>query len=390
MIRKVFIFGMLLVEFHCALGQKDSLRSPCVISLNEHVGKLIKIHGEYPENKTSSLTELNFSWKANGTCAWHEACKFPSYGFSLVHAQFGNNEILGQSIAAIPTMRFDKWHKKTRFSIQAGFGIAWFNKPYDNLTNPKNLVIGSSLTNMSMAKFEMSRRLSASMRYSVGGSFTHCSNAHVAVPNIGANIIAFYAGLSWCKRPMDPDYRLKPEHCYGLKRDWAFGMYGITGFQETPGAIKPVNGPTYPVYGMGVQAVYHSQIGRDFQAGINYAYYPMYREYIVSQELFGDNVNEFSKAQTCVLFLGYEWRYTRLALFVQAGINLYNPFIREMNKVWDLPKHGFLYQWTSNKLGYRYYLRKDVKSFQPFIQLAVKANGGTADFLETGVGFLLK
>ncbi|MFM9984851.1 MAG: acyloxyacyl hydrolase [Flavobacteriales bacterium] len=358
--------------------------------MSEHVGKLIKIHGEYPENSISSITELNFAWKTDGSCEWHKECKFPTYGFSLLHTQFGNQDVLGQSFAGIPTMRFDKWRNQTRFSIQAGFGIAWFNKPYDHLTNTKNLVIGSALANMSMVKIGFSKRLAGGWRYSLGASFTHCSNAHVAVPNIGANIVALHAGFSWGKLPENPDYRLRPSHCFGLKRIWKFGMYGITGLQEIPGAIKPVNGGHYPVYGLGTQAVYHSRIGRDFHLGINYSYYPMYREYIVSQELFADGENEFRKAQTVVFFLGYEWKYNRFALFVQTGLNLYSPFIHEMNNVWDLPKHGFLYQWTSNKLGYRFYLRKDEKSWQPYFHLAVKANGGTADYLETGVGFLLK
>lgn len=390
MILRCFILLCFLADVVFTSAQSDSVRSHFAISISEHVGKLIKIHGEYPENDISSLTELSFAWKTNGSCEWHQACKYPTYGFSLVHAQFGNQDILGQSLAGIPIMRYDAWRNQTRFSIQAGFGIAWFNKPYDHHSNPRNLVIGSSFANMSMAKFEMSRKLSSRMRYSIGASFTHCSNSHVAVPNIGANIVALHAGLSWGRSPEIPDFHTRPSGAAKLQRSWKPGLYAITGIQEIPGTVKPVNGQRYPVYGAGLQAVYHSRIGRDFHIGLNYTYYPMYREYIISQELFDDDENEFRKAQTVVLFLGYEWKYNRMALFVQTGLNLYNPFIHEMNRVWDLPKHGFLYQWTSNKLGYRFYLRKDEKSWQPYIHVAVKANGGTADYLESGVGFLLK
>lgn len=389
MIRCFLLSGVFIAGCFMASGQTDTSRSSFSLSISEHVGKLIKIHGEYPANEISSLTELNFSRKTTGKQDWHRVYKYPAYGFSLVHAQFGNPQVLGQSIAAIPVMRFERIQKKSRFTIQAGFGIAWFNKPYHHLTNPENLVIGSSLANMSMAKLECSKSLSTQFRYSFGCSFTHCSNAHVAVPNIGANIVALHAGLSWSGAPFK-DLNSLPKSKSRLPRTWALGMFAHSGIQEVPGTIKPVNGIIYPVFGAGIQAVFHSAVGKDFHAGIHCIYYPLYKEYIVSQELFPDQVNERRKAQSVVLFLGYEWKFNRIALFVQGGIKLYDPFTHAINDVWDLPKHGFLYQWTSNKLGYRYYVLKDEKKFSPYIQLAVKTNGGTADYLETGVGFLLK
>ena len=214
-----------LAEVVCP--QTDSSRSVIQVELNEHVGKLIKIHGEYPANKTSSLTEVGFFWKTKGRLQWHRSYNFPSYGFSLIHAQFGNNEVLGQSIAAIPFMRFEKWKGNTRWAWRAGFGLAWFNKPYDEQDHPLNKVIGSTLTNMTMARVEMSRPLSEKFRYSIGLSFTHCSNSHIAVPNIGANIIAVNAGVSFCSNQKE----LNKKHIYSkeisIRPRWGISLHGI-------------------------------------------------------------------------------------------------------------------------------------------------------------------
>jgi hypothetical protein len=383
-------FAFLLFYSMSLVAQIDSLASTFQIELNEHVGKLIKIHGEYPENKISSLTEINFSWKTQGAQTWHNAYNYPSYGFSLVHAQFGNNQVLGQSIAGIPTMRYEKWKGKTRLALRAGFGLAWFNKPYDANDNPRNLVIGSTFTNMTMARLEMSRPLTKNMRYSVGLSFTHCSNSHIAVPNIGANIVALNVGLSFCQSPnaLLPKSNITKSKCHRTK--WNYSIHGILGMQELIGTVRPIDGPKYPVYGMGVYATNNYFKRGHISFGINYHYYPSYQDYIVSQELFPSGTNARQKAQNVVAFVGGEWVFNRFSVFVQAGINLYNPFMQKINDVWDLPKQGFLNRWTSNKLGYRYYFKSIDSCVQPFVHVAVKANGGTADFLETAIGIRIR
>ncbi|MFN0033234.1 MAG: hypothetical protein ACKVOR_13820, partial [Flavobacteriales bacterium] len=116
----------------------------------------------------------------------------------------------------------------------------------------------------------------------------------------------------------------------------------------------------------------------------NYHYYPYMHDYIISQELFDASLAK-RNAQTVVVFAGFEWEFGRFSFFVQAGVNVFSPFIKELNEVWDLPKQGTLNLWTSNKLGYRYYFYCPPIG-RLFIQAAVKANGGTADFLELGVG----
>jgi Lipid A 3-O-deacylase (PagL) len=330
------------------------------------------------------LFEAHVGWKTRKTFGWSAYYGYPSYGVSIIHAQFGNQSILGQSIGAIPTLSWDRRTTYGKWSLRAGLGMAWFNKPYDLFENPANLVIGSTWANLTMIRAEWSTALTARLRWHAGISFTHSSNAHVRVPNIGANVVAFTTGLSFTREEVLLDIRSKPH--LRNPRHWAYGMYGIYGLHEAYGTIRPTNGLLFPIYGASLYAERHGFRGKSYSFGINYHYYPFFKSYALSQELFEDDANVARKSQTVVMYAGYEWRFHRMAVFAQVGANLYNPFVRAMNEVWDLPKHGWLYVHTSNKLGYRYYITSPTKRWQYFVQAAVKANGGTADFFEMGIG----
>jgi|GEM_PF-1092558 len=361
--------------------------------LNLHAGKLVKIHGEYPPNDITTVTELNLSWKTRGNKYWQALYHFPSAGFSLAHAQFGNQDVLGQAVGFVPTMRFEKWKDDTRLSIRAGLGIAYFTKPYNSLSNPENLVIGSPWANMSLLKMELSKPLFNKFRYNVGLSLMHCSNAHVDVPNIGANLIALHAGISFSHKPtllkMDYEKMSFPES----GKLWRLGLHSILGVHEFKGTIRPVDGPKYYVYGASLYTSKSFHSKSCLSIGVNYHYYTAYHDYALLQELYQSDEDIKKKSQNIVVFGGYEWNYGRVALYVQLGVNLYNPFLHELNKVWDLPKSRFINLWTANKIGYKLYAfsHNEPKTYcdhllNPYLNMAVKTNGGTADFFEMGVG----
>lgn len=376
------------------ISGQDSTAFPVLqTELNFHVGKLVKIHGEYPPTDITSLTELNLSWKTRGNKYWQTLYCFPSVGFSLTHAQFGNQDVLGQAIGFVPTMRFEKWKEDTRWSIRAGLGVAYFTKPYNSSSNPENLVIGSPWANMSLLKMEFSKPLFNRFRYNVGLSLMHCSNAHVDVPNIGANLIAFHAGISFSNKPELLKTESEKTKSIVPRKPLRLGIQTILGIHEFKGTTRPVDGPKYFVYGASVFASKSFKPKRRISVGMNYHYYTAYHDYALLQELYQSDEDIKKKSQNLVLFGGCEWNYGRMAFYVQLGINLYNPFLHEMNKVWDLPKNRFINLWTANKIGYKLYAysQNGTRSgydylLNPYLNMAVKTNGGTADFLELGIG----
>lgn len=99
------------------------------LGLNSPVGKLIKIHGEYPENKTSSALELFVSWSPNLREDWAEQRGYPRLGVSLMSLGFGNREVLGKAVGLIPMVEY----------VDAGSflfistGVGRFSRPYDSV-----------------------------------------------------------------------------------------------------------------------------------------------------------------------------------------------------------------------------------------------------------------
>jgi hypothetical protein len=378
---------------HVSNAQADTLsRAILQTEVSVLAGRLVKIHGEYPPNDITTVAELNLSWKTLGRKLWQQQHGYPTAGFSIAHAQLGNQDVLGQAIGFIPTLRLDRERGGIRWSARAGLGVAYFFKPYHSTDNPQNLVIGSPWANMTIMKVEASRPINELWRYHFGLSFMHCSNAHVDVPNIGANLLALHVAFSYAQRDISKRAATLDKNKFQYKHPWNVGVQGILGLHEFKGTIRPVDGPTYLVYGASafMSRMIHSK-GR-VAFGINYHYYNAYHDYALSQELFGNLDNVRSKSQNLVLFASYEWMFGRLGFFLQGGLNVYDPFIHAYNKVWDIPKSSFINLYTANKIGYKVYAFSQNKSealprlIQPYLQVAVKTNGGTADFLEIGIG----
>jgi Lipid A 3-O-deacylase (PagL) len=380
----VFVFAM--APFLAGQSLADSAGNCFEPELHFHVGKLVKIHGEYPESDVASLTELNFSFRTRGKRCWHQKRGFPSTGVSLVYAGFGNKEILGHAVGLLPHVRVPLG--KSRFWVKMGMGAAWFSSPFDAIENPENLVIGTRVANLSQFWIGSLWPLGHQLRLTTGISLTHCSNFHLAVPNIGANLVALGVGLSWTS---DVN-RLNQTHqiavCPQQLRGWRPGAHLLLGVHEFQGTIRPYGGPIYPVYGFSVFARRELPGLDAVSVGINAHYYTAFHDYTISQQL--DNAEGDVYARNIVVYAQYEWMWGHFGVVMQGGLNVYAPFYQGFSKTWDLPKKGWVNLWTANKVGYRYYfqLRPEHRDRRVFAGLSLKANGGTADFLESSLGFV--
>lgn len=375
-------------------SQREDRRSDWSIptlELSSHVGKLIKIHGEYPENGTSSAFELFVAWSPNYRKDWTEQRGYPRIGASLMSLGFGNKEVLGTAVGLIPMVEYV--NAPSPFYLRLGFGVGRFSRPYDPIYRPDNLVFGSRYANLSMISMGFRLAVHDFVDFRLGMSFIHASNAHIRVPNIGGNIIALNTALVFGGIPHRvPVPRLNYE-VYSERSDtipkvkkrtsWTAGIHLIQGYHSFPGTVRPVGGPLYSVSGLSVYMIQKDdKRKKPWMTGLNYHYYRAYREYILSQELFpSDEANLRSHHLTW--FVGRDIYFGSFSFFFQTGLNLYAPFLKELNTVWDLPKKGFIYTMTSSKIGYRYHA--PIQGL--FGGIAVKASGGTADFLEFELGY---
>jgi len=360
------------------------------LSLNVHGGKLIKIHGEYPENKLSTGLELHISFSLNPRMKWVENRGYPALGASFIRIDFGNREVLGTALGFVPMLEYIS--VQTRLYFRAGMGVARFTRPFDAIDRPDNLVIGSRYANLTMAALGWRFVLGNNSEARLGISFMHMSNAHIRVPNIGGNIIALNAAYRFGKKKAIssiPAVISVQEKWVGSdtvieksRIKWRPGLHLIAGLHSFPGTVRPIGGPLYSVFGLSIYMVQKDGMNKPWSSGINYHFYPAYHNYIISQELFPAK-EAIKNSHHLVAFIGRSYYFGRFSLFYQLGYNLYAPFLREMNEVWDLPKKGFLYTHTSNKIGYRY--SPPIKGL--LLGVAVKSSGGTADFLEFQLGY---
>jgi hypothetical protein len=352
------------------------------------VGKLIKIHGKYPPNELSTAFQVDLGFRFSDELKWNSDRGIPEVGLSLLVADFGNSAILGQAVSVIPFARWEKLLGKSwSFKFQYGLGAAWFNRPYDRNENKTNLVIGSTFTAATQLNARVDWQLSQVIGLNTGINFTHYSNSHVAVPNIGANVVSGSLGVraSLAGRQAPVGKVQRPL----IAGKWRPGVRIGYGWHEFPGTIEPKDGPTYAVYNASLFASKADQKSAFWQVGLTYTYYPAFRNYIINQQLFSNLDGLSSKASTVILYGSRQWSFGRVNGFAELGVNLHAPFMRALNEVWDLAKTRDLNLLVTGKLGFRYEIFELKNSpSRLYVGLAVKSNGGTADYLESSFVFL--
>ncbi len=324
-----------------------------------HSGMIINNYvywDSFPARNPSALLEIQFGKQTLGEKKWQQHYGFPEVGVSLVGGYLGNNSELGQTIGIIPNLTLNaKNEKKWSLKIKMGLGFAYFNRPYKQKTNPTNILIGSHITNMSIAQLYYRRMLNEYIDFNFGASVIHASNGHYQLPNVGANMVNLTAGIKYyfAKRPSEYfadtcNVAKSKKIGYGLR----FG-YGMHEFGNERG---PINQGKYPITDL---AFYIKKpMGKlgNAQLGLAYKYYQSSHDKILEDSTFSNNIN--LKSSVFTLFLAYEFEMGQMSLLAQGGINVYNPFWRRFTELirddWTFYKQ--IEGLVSTRLGLQYYL----------------------------------
>lgn len=367
--------------FFCARSQENN---HYVLSLKTGVGKVLKAYTNMPETYPSVFTSYEFSKRGNGVSKWQQQLNYPEYGVEMLFGAL-NNKFLGNVIGLQP---FLKWHltDKTsplKLSFTAGLGFSYFTNPYHSAENPKNLLIGSHITNYTRGEFEVSYQYKH-FRFLVSAGVFHFSNGHVKLPNIGANVVQSKLGIAYL--PFETMEYLESENIYPEK--WQYEMGFLFGFHAYGASAKPHGGPIYPVYslkqsiGKNLSPVYRISFG--LIAG---HYRSFYR--FIENELENKR-NPLLNSMYMTVFFGQEMCMGHIALSGELGLDIFKPFLRKYNDIFN-PEDGFstfIKQWNSNRLGLKYYFKNTNQSgWNASVGMFIKANFGQADFVECAVNF---
>jgi len=382
-----FIFSMaFLSQFSFAQSSENAF----VHEFKIHNTYVIKnwLADSFPNRQVSQMFEYNIAHQFRGGQYWHQSYKYPQAGLSVFCSRFGNDNELGWGFGLVPNLTFNTLvQKKWNVKVSLGMGLAYFNKPYDSISNPNNILIGSRITNMSYAQLYVQRGITPHLFFTFGLSTIHCSNGHYQIPNVGLNAPGIVLGIKYY--PNRDFYKTIPDTIPEANKGIRFNLRLGVGVQEFAQTITPIGTPKYAVY---TAAAYLSkQVGRfsNLHLGLSLRYYNGFTHLL---EMEGDNENVKLKSSIGSLMLGHEFLMGRFSFLTQAAIDFYFPIYARYAVFMDEKTnfHTFLARVISTKLGVQYYLYDTKKRHSNNIYLGcyVNAHFGTADFIETGIGYV--
>jgi hypothetical protein len=222
----------------CVPGKEPLLFTPYY-----HYGFIIAHHPEmqYLTKGHVQIGELSITRPTYGKSYWNQLFNFPEPGIAFFFFDLGNPQNLGNLYSICPFIDFP-FNKgtRTRFCLRAGGGMSYLTKPFDPVTNYKDIAIGSHFNGFVNIRLTLKEQITQRLRMDLGVSFSHTSNGAFKTPNLGLNMPTLCAGLGYSINPCPP-----PQHADTLPKCDRQRFYGIT----VAGAISQINPPGGHYYG---------------------------------------------------------------------------------------------------------------------------------------------
>jgi hypothetical protein len=389
LIRIIFIF-LAATLFHAgtAMAQTREVRNALFVEPKFRVGPVLDIYPNLPEHGIAWSMEVNVGWQTAGRQYWNQGLRFPQVGIIAAITELGNPDIMGREYSLVPNLAY-RFVQSGIFELRGfiGIGFSWFNKPYDRISNPENLFIGSRLTNKTILGLNADFSLTSRLSLSSGMAYLHYSNGHNQLPNVGVNIPAIHLGARYYIRGA-PEKFVVNDTMEKYSKRWLLNIRLGLGVHEFGDPAKPVGGPKYPIYNGSVYLSKRLGAIINLHAGLHLNYYTSFYDYLAFHGLHEQD--RHMKSLTVIGFGGLEFLLGHFAFTTQMGFYLYNPTYREIqstgeesNKFKENAKN-----YLSYKFGAQYYLFQTRYStrFNPWIGLFLKSNAGQADFAEISIG----
>lgn len=361
-----FLLFFLLVN--ASFGQRFQQFLPTQISLNSKAGFLIAHRSNMshlPQKNVLGL-ELEFSRQDLGNNGWADVYKNPLAGVSLQMQDFGNPNVLGQGYAiyAHTTFPIFQGPKFGFLDFRGGTGLAFVTKKYDEVTNKKNIAIGSHLNGYVNLKLQWGKYFE---HWHIGAAieFNHYSNAATKVPNLGLNVPSLVMNLGYDiqqRQLYAPNKRKIDSELYDRRMADHLRIFIMGSAKQNPPRFSPIK--SRPV--IGISGLYSMNVGRRWKVdfGLDAFYNDGNRHYLDSS----------------VYTIGETLQF---GAFVGSSIHFYNAeFIVGLGAYFYSPVHP--YGWFYNRLGFRYHFSDKISG-----TVAIKAHWGIADYLEFGIGYKL-
>jgi hypothetical protein len=209
---RLFLCLFLLAEIAFPVSSQTSVDKPLVITPTFHYGFIIAHHSDmqYLTQGHVTISEICFSRPTHGENYWNQLFKFPEPGISICFFGLGNPQNLGNLYSICPYMDFP-FNKgiRTRICFRAGGGVSYLTKPFDPVTNYKDIAIGSHFNGFMNFRLTLKQEISKRLRLDLGVGLSHCSNGAMKQPNLGLNMPTVDLGIGYSlhkvpeRKPMD-------------------------------------------------------------------------------------------------------------------------------------------------------------------------------------------
>lgn len=317
-------------------------------------------------NGTFSIYEIGAQFPNWGNKEFHESFPFHSWGINATFTPTSSPELMGFGIGAVPYIDINiKRHKRSSWIFRLGSGIGYIQKPFNNITNPKNMVIGTYLNNISDLSLSYNYPINDFYKAKIGIGLQHFSNGATIRPNLGLNHP--YLALTIAK--------------YNKNRCNTAIPKDTTNEKSAPYIQMTYGTKTLDFGGSDFYDVVQTAIGYSFgfKRGrlIHLQADFIFDESTPHLKEYDFELNPYFK-WIVGLFGLYEKKFGQVGFLFGSGYYIHSPY-RSFDQDWSYANKGGNFY---NRLGIKYYINNHWNA-----QIMIRSHTGEADNIEFGAGY---
>ncbi|MBL4667888.1 MAG: acyloxyacyl hydrolase [Flavobacteriales bacterium] len=390
MSRKVKLIVVFIVSFSSFLSAQKADRN-YFLEAEYMIGEILPNQSidTFPNTNLQHAFTLSIGASNADTSSWGKYYNYPETGMMFVYSNLGNNAVFGYQLSALPFISlnlFNKWPGKTKLRI--GAGVSYFSTFFDSITNPTNEIIGSHFT--WDIKVFLSQQIFQTDKFKlkVGIGFSHESNGHTKLPNLGINSGLFsLSGQFYRKKQTNFNFPTRVKRKNHSPKSYFINSQQGYGIHEQDDSEGPLTGRSKPVYSTSFAygVIFNNHI--KLRAGLIYRFYEQFNTHLKETDIDGLSDNRTWSASNIILFVGNEFLMGHFGAEIRLGVNLHKPFYKQFSKGTDIGTK--LREFFSSRVGANLYLKNTNKlpKHNLFVGAHINANMGKADFTEFTLGY---
>src|SRR3954462_4008082 len=366
MLTKVFravVFFLCMVCIQMPVLSQNKPNKDFILSAQGHYGFIISHRSSMASLIKGHIYggEVSYLFRTNGNKPWQQLYKYPDFGVCLVHLDLANPEQLGTVEALYPytILRLNKLNKKVNVNLRLGVGLAFITKPFNRLTNHKNIAVGSHLNGFVNIRLSTSYMLTDSWAINAGVGLSHASNGAVKTPNLGLNVATINLGVGYAFGNRCFEY--KKDSLAPCPKVWKISVIAVSGVKE----LEQPGGRKYMAFGLQTMAFRRLNYKNKLGGGIEFTY-----NNATKTEWLHDSVAHptFDQMMQIGSKVCYAFVLDRISFPVEFGVYIYK----------KQDTNGMFF----HRIGLRYMLTKHV-----IANVTLLTHFAKADYFEGGLGY---